>query len=48
MPSTPDPAEPGRWVGGDDLTVVWRSPAPQGMDEDLTGLGALLTDPFED
>ena len=41
------PATRRRWVGGEDLAAVWRSPAPRGMAEDLAGFGAALTDPFE-
>lgn len=41
------PATRRRWVGGDDLEAVWRAPAPRGMQEDLAGFEAGLTDPFE-
>ncbi len=40
------PAARRRWVGGDALAAVWREPVPRGLDDDLTDLGAALTDPY--
>lgn len=40
------PARPRQWVGGSDLRRVWKTPAPQTLDEDLAKLPGLLVDPF--
>lgn len=41
------PATGRRWLGGEELAAVWRSPAPRGMKEDLVGFEVGLTDPFD-
>ena len=40
------PTSRRRWVAGEDLAAVWRSPVPQGLAEDLGKLPAGLTDPY--
>jgi prevent-host-death family protein len=35
------------WVAGPPLAQVWGTPAPEGLDEDLEGFPAGLTDPNE-
>ncbi|WP_448073616.1 type II toxin-antitoxin system Phd/YefM family antitoxin [Georgenia yuyongxinii] len=40
------PVRRRRWVSGPALAAVWHGPPPQGLDDDLAGLGAGLTDPF--
>ncbi len=40
------PAERRRWVGGAELTAVWRTPSPQTLTEDLAGFSGAITDPF--
>ena len=40
------PAEARRWVSGPALSRVWQTPAPQGLDDDLAGFPAGLSDPF--
>lgn len=40
------PAPRRRWVSGPALADVWHGPAPRGLDDDLTRLGAAPVDPF--
>lgn len=40
------PLRPRQWVSGDALRVIWASPAPQGLEEDLSRFLAGLEDPF--
>jgi prevent-host-death family protein len=40
------PAGKAPWVGGDRLGRVWATPAPTGMERDLQGFPAGLSDPF--
>lgn len=40
------PAARRCWVSGDTLAGVWRGPAPSGLGDDLTRLGAALVDPY--
>lgn len=40
------PARRRRWVGGDALREIWRTPAPAGLDRDLERMPAGLVDPF--
>jgi prevent-host-death family protein len=40
------PAARRRWVTGGALADVWSGPAPRGLDNDLSKLGAVLVDPF--
>ena len=40
------PARPRQWVSGPDLQSVWRTPAPQTLDDDLARLPGGLVDPF--
>jgi prevent-host-death family protein len=40
------PAQRRRWVGGPDLARVWRTPAPQTLDEELEEFSGDLSDPF--
>ena len=35
-----------RWVSGEALRSIWRTPAPQTLDRDLAKFGAALTDPY--
>jgi prevent-host-death family protein len=34
------------WLSGPPLELVWQTPAPRGLEEDLEQLDARLTDPF--
>jgi prevent-host-death family protein len=40
------PARPRQWVSGTDLLRVWKTPAPQTLDDDLATLPGRLVDPF--
>lgn len=40
------PVHRHRWVSGPALASVWHGPAPRRLEEDLTRLGAGITDPF--
>ncbi len=40
------PAHRRRWVSGPALAEVWHGPSPRRLDDDLTQLGAELSDPF--
>ncbi|MBA3329244.1 MAG: type II toxin-antitoxin system prevent-host-death family antitoxin [Solirubrobacterales bacterium] len=40
------PARRRQWVGGPQLAQVWATPAPHGLDADLTRFPAGLSDPF--
>ena len=40
------PARRRRWVGGEDLQRIWRTPAPEDLAADLEKLPAGLVDPF--
>lgn len=40
------PSRPREWVGGQDLQAVWRTPAPQTLEDDLARLPGGLVDPF--
>ena len=40
------PARRRQWVSGADLAKVWRTPAPQGLGEDLEQFPAEVADPF--
>lgn len=40
------PTRPRQWVGGHDLQAIWKTPAPQTLDEDLARLPGGLVDPF--
>ena len=40
------PTAPRRWVSGERLAALWRSPVPKGAD-DLARLPAEVTDPYE-
>ncbi len=40
------PARRRRWVGGDELREIWRTPAPEGLAEDVARMPAKLADPF--
>lgn len=42
------PARPRQWVGGRALQGVWRTPAPQTLEDDLARLPGELTDAFSD
>jgi prevent-host-death family protein len=35
-----------RWVGGEQLAQIWKTPAPQGMEADLERFPGGLVDPF--
>ncbi len=41
------PARRRRWVSGPTLAEIWQGPPPGSWDDDLAGLGAELTDPFD-
>jgi prevent-host-death family protein len=41
------PARRRCWVSGPALAEIWQGPAPQRLEDDLAGLGAELTDPFD-
>lgn len=41
------PVRRNSWVSGSALAQVWRSPAPEGLDDDLATLDAGLNDPFQ-
>lgn len=40
------PTAPKRWVSGERLTEVFRSPQPRGLEDDLTRLPAAVSDLF--
>ena len=40
------PARPRQWVGGPALQGVWRTPAPQTLDDDLAKLPGEIADIF--
>jgi prevent-host-death family protein len=40
------PAGRRRWVGGADLSAIWRTPPPRTLKDDLQRLPAALEDPF--
>jgi prevent-host-death family protein len=40
------PAHPREWVGGQALQRVWRTPAPQTLDDDLAKLRGEISDVF--
>lgn len=40
------PARPRQWVSGPDLQSVWKTPAPQTLDDDLARLPGETVDPF--
>jgi prevent-host-death family protein len=39
------PARPRQWVSGPDFRLVWQTPAPQTLEEDLAKLPGGLVDP---
>lgn len=40
------PVAQRRWVRGEALRAVWRTPAPEMLDDDLAAFPAQLVDPF--
>ncbi|MDX6476027.1 MAG: hypothetical protein QOH95_1538 [Gaiellaceae bacterium] len=40
------PARPRQWVSGPGLQLVWQTPAPQTLEDDLGRLPGGLVDPF--
>lgn len=40
------PARPRQWVSGTHLQLVWQTPAPQTLEDDLARLPGGLVDPF--
>ncbi len=40
------PARPRQWVSGPALEAVWKTPAPQTLEDDLARLPGRLVDPF--
>jgi len=40
------PARPRQWVSGPDLQSIWKTPAPQTLEDDLAQLPGGLVDPF--
>jgi prevent-host-death family protein len=41
------PAARRRWVGGKQLAQIWKTPAPQGLEEDLERFPGAFADPFD-